>query len=83
MVQTKRKIFESGKEIIYTLRKGSGMVTQHIYIEKNGVNWLHFMPSENKGFSKCFKNCGSYGWLPMGEVAINFEDITLNRIYLG
>ena len=82
-METKTKIFPSGKAIEYKLTREKGFFTSHIWVYKDNKPYLHFMPSENKGFSKCFKNCGKYGYLSMGEVAIPFEEITLNRIYLS
>lgn len=82
-METKTRTFSNGKTIKYKLTRERGFFTSHIWVYRDEKPWLHFMPSGNEGFTKCFKNCGKYGYLPMGEVAVPFDQITLNRIYLG
>lgn len=81
-METKTKIFPSGKAIEYTLTREKGFFTSHIWIYKDGKPYLHFMPGDSEGWSKCFKFCGG-SYMSMGEVAISFNEITLNRIYLS
>lgn len=81
-MEKKTKIFPSGKVVEYKMTKEKGFFTSHAWVYRDGKPWLHFMPSKNAGFSQCFKNCGN-SYMSMGEVNCPFEELSLNRIYLG
>ena len=81
-METLTKII-NGAKVVYKLTREKGFFTNHVWVYKNNIPLFHFMPSENAGFSRCFKNCGKYGYLPMGEIAVSFENINLSNIYLS
>lgn len=85
-METRKKIFPSGKECIYTLLR----FADYIIIKKNGCKWARIEPSKEDGpnWCKVFKYIpGRYGevgiFMPFSSVPVRFEDVTLNRIYLG
>ena len=76
------RTFPNGKKVNYKMTREKGFFTSYIWIYKDGKPYLHFMPGDSEGWSKCFKFCGG-SYMSMGEYAIPFDEITLNRIYLS
>lgn len=81
-METITKIYKDGRRATFLLTREKGFFTSHIWIYKDGKPHLHLIPSKNKGWTRCFKNCGEYGFLSAGEIGRPFEEITLNNIYL-
>lgn len=74
-----KTIINGGRVSNYRLTREKGFITRHIWVYLNGRPYLHIMPTET-GTGQVFKNCERYGYLPMGELLMNFDDITLNEL---
>lgn len=78
-METKTVVSNNGVVRKYKMTREKGFFTSHIWVYLNGKPYLHVMPTDT-GTGKIFKNCEKYGYLPMCELMVNFEDITLNEL---
>lgn len=81
-METKTKTFPNGAKHTYKLTREKGFFTSHIWVWRDGKPFLHFMPSDQEGWSREFKNVEGYGYMPNGEINRSFDKITLENISL-
>lgn len=78
-METATRTTITGEVNTYLLTREKGFFTSHIWVYLNGKPYLHLMPTKT-GTARMFKNCDEYGYLSMGELMADFEDITLNDL---
>ena len=76
------KTMPIGTKVDYKLVREKGFFTSHIWVWRNDKPYLHIMPGKD-GCSKVSENVEGHGYMPMGEISVNFDDITLSNISLS
>ena len=77
----KTRICPNGKKINFRMTKEKGFFTNHIWIYRDGKPYLHIIPNpEDENSVLVKKNCDGYGYMSMGELFVEFDNITLESV---